>query len=76
MSHPDPKHDPENEVGRRSPDQKLNKNQKMTSRWFKEAGKTFPKKGESPVAHIKRLTGSKSKALNKAKKGLQNPYHE
>lgn len=72
MSHPIPGHDYSEQHNRETDKEYkkrrttalgLNKNQKMTGKWLKEAGESFKKKDESPLAHLKRL--SRTKALNK-----------
>ena len=64
MSHPDPKHDPENvyphdSAPGRALKKKLNPAQRATKKWLAEAGKTIKKtevkKGEAPLQHLKRL---------------------
>lgn len=50
------------------PKKRLNATQKMTGKWLKDAGDTFPKKGENHLDHIKRLTSPKAKTSALTKK--------
>lgn len=46
----------------------MNRTQKMTGKWLKDAGKHLRKEGEAPLQHLKRVTkksGAKVTALDR-----------
>ncbi len=66
MSHPIPGHDYGEELPNRK-DLRLNSLQKAMGKTLKKAGQNMKRKNESHLAYLKRMVGSKDKAIEKKK---------